>query len=80
MKKDTVVSLKKPVEELDPLTALLRAGAQQLLCEAVVAELGVLRRRRWRPGMAPWGSGRRWGSYIPRRARSGVGYTRRRMS
>ena len=39
MKKDTVVSLKKPVEELDPLTALLRAGAQQLLCEAVVAEL-----------------------------------------
>ena len=26
------------------------------------------------------GSGRRWGSYIPRRARSGVGYTRRRMS
>ena len=25
MKKDTVVSLKKPVEESDPLTALLRA-------------------------------------------------------
>ena len=24
MKKDTVVSLKKPVEESDPLTALLR--------------------------------------------------------
>ena len=39
MKKDTVVSLKKPVEESDPLTALLRAGAQQLLCEAVAAEL-----------------------------------------
>ena len=39
MKKDTVVSLKKPVEELAPLTALLRAGAQQLLCEAVAAEL-----------------------------------------
>ena len=35
MKKDTVVSLKKPVEESDPLTALLRAGARQLLCEAV---------------------------------------------
>ena len=39
MKKDTVVSLKKPVEESDPLTALLRAGARQLLCEAVAAEL-----------------------------------------
>ena len=39
MKKDTVVSLKKPVEESDPLTALLRAGAQQLLHEAVAAEL-----------------------------------------
>ena len=39
MKKDTVVSLKKPVEESDPLTGLLRAGAQQLLCEAVAAEL-----------------------------------------
>ena len=39
MKKDTVVSLKKPVEESDPLTGLLRAGARQLLHEAVAAEL-----------------------------------------
>ena len=39
MKKDTVVSLKKPVEESDPLTGLLREGARQLLCEAVEAEL-----------------------------------------
>ena len=39
MKQDTVVSLKKPVAESDPLTALLRAGAQQLLHEAVAAEL-----------------------------------------
>ena len=39
MKKDTVVSLKKPVEESDPLTGLLRAGARQLLHEAVEAEL-----------------------------------------
>ena len=40
MKKDTVVSLKKPVEESDPLTALLRAGARQLLCEAVGSGVG----------------------------------------
>ena len=39
MKKDTVVSLKKPVEESDPLTGLLREGARQLLHEAVAAEL-----------------------------------------
>ena len=39
MKKDTVVSLKKPVEESDPLTGLLREGARQLLHEAVEAEL-----------------------------------------
>ena len=32
MKKDTVVSEK--AKESDPLTALLRAGARQLLCEA----------------------------------------------
>ena len=39
MKKDTVVSLKKPAEESDPLTSLLRDGARQLLHEAVEAEL-----------------------------------------
>ena len=39
MKKDTVVSLKKPVEEAAPLTSLLRDGAQQLLYGAVEAEL-----------------------------------------
>ena len=35
----TVVSLKKPVEKSDPLTGLLREGAQQLLYGAVEAEL-----------------------------------------
>ncbi len=41
MKKDTVVALKKPVAESDPLTSLLREGAQQLLYEAVDAELAA---------------------------------------
>lgn len=41
MKKDNVVSLEKPVEELDPLTSLLRAGAQKLLYGAVAAELSA---------------------------------------
>ena len=41
MKKDTVVSLKKRVEEADPLTSLLREGAQRLLYGAVEAELAA---------------------------------------
>ena len=41
MKKDTVVSLKKPAEESDPLSSLLREGARALLHEAVEAELAT---------------------------------------
>lgn len=39
MKNDTVVSLKKPAEESDPLNSLLREGARALLHNAVEAEL-----------------------------------------
>ena len=39
MKKDNVVSLKKPGENSDALTELLREGARTLLFEAVQAEL-----------------------------------------
>ena len=39
MKKDNVVSLKKPGENSDTLTELLRDGARTLLAEAVQAEL-----------------------------------------
>ena len=39
MKKDNVVSLKKPGENSDTLTELLRDGARTLLFEAVQAEL-----------------------------------------
>ena len=41
MKNDTVVCLKKPAEESDPLSSLLRAGARALLHEAVEAELAT---------------------------------------
>ena len=41
MKKDTVVSLKKPAEESDPLSSLLREGARALLHDAVEAELAT---------------------------------------
>ena len=39
MKKDSAVSVEKPAEFEDELTALLRKGAQQLLLQAVEAEL-----------------------------------------
>ena len=39
MKKDTVVSLKKPAANSDALTELLRDGARALLAEAAQAEL-----------------------------------------
>lgn len=41
MKKDTVVSLKKPVEESDSLSSLLREGARSLLHDAVEAKLAT---------------------------------------
>ena len=41
MKKDSAVSVEKPAEFKDELTALLRKGAQQLLLQAVEAELEV---------------------------------------
>ena len=41
MKKDTVVSLKKRVEEADPLESLLREGARALWHDAVEAELAA---------------------------------------
>ena len=41
MKKDTVVSLKKPMEESDPLSSLLREGARASLHGAVEAELAT---------------------------------------
>ena len=41
MKNDTVVSLKKPAEESDPLSSLLREGARALLHDAVEAELAT---------------------------------------
>lgn len=41
MKNDTVVSLKKPAEESDPLSSLLREGARALLHNAVEAELAT---------------------------------------
>ena len=41
MKNDTVVSIKKPAEESDPLSSLLREGARALLHEAVEAELAT---------------------------------------
>ena len=40
MSKDTIIAFKTPEEErTDPLTDLLRTGAQQLLASAVEAEL-----------------------------------------
>ena len=40
MSKDTIIEFKKPEEEgTDPLTDLLRTGAQQLIANAVEAEL-----------------------------------------
>ena len=40
MSKDTIIQFKTPEEErTDPLTELLRAGAQQLIANAVEAEL-----------------------------------------
>jgi hypothetical protein len=41
MKKDSAVSVEKPAEFEDELTALLRKGAHQLLLQAVEAELEV---------------------------------------
>lgn len=41
MKKDSAISVEKPAEFEDELTALLRKGAQQLLLQAVEAELEV---------------------------------------
>ena len=41
MKENTLLSLQKPAEFEDELTALLRRGAQQLLLQAVEAELEV---------------------------------------
>ena len=41
MKNDTVVCLKKPAEESDPLSSLLREGARALLHDAVEAELAT---------------------------------------
>jgi putative transposase len=41
MKKNSAVSVEKPAEFEDELTALLRKGAQQLLLQAVEAELEV---------------------------------------
>ncbi len=43
MSKNKVIALKKPGEiSGDPLTELLRAGAQRLIADAVEAELQVL--------------------------------------
>ncbi len=41
MQNDTVVSLKKPAEESDPLSSLLRDGARALLHGALEAELAT---------------------------------------
>src|SRR5512134_2575480 len=38
MKKDTVVELRRPGQEQDPLSAMLREGAQRLVAQAVEAE------------------------------------------
>lgn len=38
MKKDTVVELRRPAQEPDPLSAMLRDGAQRLVAQAVQAE------------------------------------------
>ena len=43
MSKDTIIEFKTPEEErTDPLTDLLRTGAQQLIASAVKAELQEL--------------------------------------
>ena len=42
MVKDNVVEFRGREAESDPLTALLRAGAQKLICQAVEAELQEL--------------------------------------
>lgn len=39
MKDSNVIQLKQPAEELDPLTELLRSGAQQLIRQAVEVEV-----------------------------------------
>lgn len=39
MKKDNVISLEKPAEDRDILTEMLQAGAQELLIQAVQAEM-----------------------------------------
>jgi len=38
MKKDTVVELRRPAQEEDPLSTMLREGAQRLVAQAVQAE------------------------------------------
>lgn len=38
MKKDTVVELRRPAQEQDPLSTMLREGAQRLVAQAVQAE------------------------------------------
>jgi transposase-like protein len=40
MKKDTVVELRRPAQEQDLLSAMLRDGAQRLVAQAVQAEFG----------------------------------------
>jgi len=47
MSQDTVVRFRKKDEVVDPLTELLRVGAQQLISQTVGAELlGVFERQR----------------------------------
>jgi transposase-like protein len=65
MTDDTVVDLRQPGETDDPLTAILRTGARQLLAQAVEAEVAALlaehthlktedgRQRLVRPGHGP---------------------------
>jgi hypothetical protein len=42
MTGDTVVALRHPWETDDPLTEILRAGARQLLAQAVEAEIAAM--------------------------------------
>ena len=64
MKKDSAISVEKPAEFEDELTALLRKGAQQLLLQAVEAELEVFleRYRQVIRFLRPQGSGAKWPS------------------
>jgi hypothetical protein len=45
MSQDTIVRFRKKDEVVDPLTELLRGGAQQLISQAVSAELKVFLER-----------------------------------